>query len=110
MDAYFMMEKTMKSSPEDINSNKSSKKENNIPKTPGIVKTKNKKKKKNICALNGCQNKLSIISFSCKCQKKFCSVHRLPEDHSCTFDYQTHGKCIIAKKNPQILNAKITHI
>ena len=68
------------------------------------------KKKKNICQHKGCKRKLTLMSYSCQCLKKFCSEHRLPEDHACTFDFQEHGRKLIAKKNPLIINAKITQI
>ena len=40
------------------------------------------------------------MSFKCKCEYTFCKKHRLPENHECEFDFQTHGKDIL-KKNIQ---------
>lgn len=107
MDAYFMTEKNMMTATHslDIKSDNSG-----VPNNTTLKPLIKKKKKKKICSMEGCQKKLNLISFSCKCSKKFCSIHRMPEDHSCSFDYKSHGKCIIAKKNPQIVKAKITHI
>ena len=54
-------------------------------------KTEKKKKKKTPrCAYEGCRKKLSAISLSltCRCNKVFCPLHRLPESHKCTFDYK----------------------
>ena len=74
------------------------------------VKESKVKKRKNICQYKDCKKKLSFMNFSCLCEKKFCSLHRLPEDHECTFDYKSHGRELIAKKNPLIINSKITQI
>ena len=69
-----------------------------------------KKKKKNRCQLEGCSKKLTITSFECLCQKRFCPIHRLPENHKCTFDYINHGKEKIKENNPVIINSKIIKI
>lgn len=75
-----------------------------------VGKEKKVKKKKNVCQHKGCKKKLTLMSYACQCEKKFCSEHRLPEDHACTFDYKSQGKAMIAKKNPQVINSKITQI
>ena len=58
---------------------------------------------------DGCNRKLGI-SFPCKCEKRFCSLHLMPENHLCTFNYKKHGQEQIRKKNPVVQNAKITEI
>ena len=34
-----------------------------------------------------CKKKLSITAFACKCNKKFCNIHKAAEDHKCSFNY-----------------------
>lgn len=81
-----------------------------IPITKTVGNIKKKKRKKPICQMEGCTKKLGITSFPCKCEKKFCSLHLMPESHACTFDYKKHGRELIRKKNPVVKNAKITQI
>lgn len=48
------------------------------------------KGKKNTCAHPECKKRISVVdslSSQCKCRKIFCTIHRLPESHNCTFDY-----------------------
>lgn len=42
---------------------------------------------KEICYKDGCMKRLSLTAIRCKCQNKFCSEHRHPEDHQCSFDF-----------------------
>ena len=44
--------------------------------------------KTNRCCNEGCKKKLSLTDFPCKCNRKFCSVHRAAETHSCSYDYK----------------------
>ena len=60
-----------------------------------------KKKKKNLkkrCNHLGCNKKLLISCMKCKCDKKFCNLHRLPHQHNCTF-IQNIQKDIFCQKN-----------
>jgi len=62
---------------------------------------------KEICSFIDCKRKLTLTSLQCKCEMKFCDMHRYPEDHACSFDYRAKGKedlkkymstAVIAKK------------
>ena len=46
-------------------------------------KSKKKSKKKNRCAFEGCKKKLHIAAVTCKCNKRFCGIHRPQERHQC---------------------------
>ena len=46
---------------------------------------KTKKQKK--CII--CNKKLSLTDQKCRCGIIFCSRHRLPEQHNCTYDFKT---------------------
>ena len=35
-----------------------------------------------------CVKSVSIIGFDCKCGNRYCSNHRLPEEHKCTFNHK----------------------
>jgi predicted nucleic acid binding AN1-type Zn finger protein len=42
----------------------------------------------NKCYLSDCKSKLKLTDFPCKCSQRFCSKHRLPETHSCSYDFK----------------------
>jgi predicted nucleic acid binding AN1-type Zn finger protein len=44
---------------------------------------------------NLCEKKVGLLGFECRCKKIFCSIHRTPEQHNCSFDYKTFGKKIL---------------
>jgi len=48
-----------------------------------VVKPKKRKKKKNRCSFDGCNKKLKLTDFPCKCKKIFCVKHRMQESHNC---------------------------
>ena len=55
----------------------------NIENNTDNKKTKKRKKKKNRCSFNGCNKKLKLTDFPCKCKKIFCAKHRTQESHDC---------------------------
>jgi hypothetical protein len=59
------------------------------------------------CSFSGCKTNLTLVSITCKCEKKYCNAHRPPELHACEYDYRAAGKdellkfmstAVIAKK------------
>ena len=74
------------------------------------IQPKIEKKKKNRCQMEGCKRKLDLVPFECQCQLKFCSLHRLPEEHNCIFDFKKYGKKILEKNNPVIVTPKIVKL
>lgn len=52
-----------------------------------LVEKKKKKKKKPRCAEINCKKKLGLVDWNCKCKLKFCSIHRFPDKHQCSFDW-----------------------
>ena len=46
---------------------------------------------KELCSLEGCGKKLTLTSIRCKCEKKYCMAHRLPEEHACSYDFKADG-------------------
>jgi len=57
------------------------------------------------CAI--CNKKINLLNFSCKCNKKFCLNHQIPEKHNCIFDYKNMAKENLKKNNPIIIPDKI---
>ena len=57
-----------------------------------------------------CDRSTGLNSFKCKCRFSFCKRHRLPESHSCDFDFISHGRKRIAKENPLLRRSKINRI
>ena len=43
------------------------------------------------CSFDNCYYKLKLTDFPCKCEKKFCKIHRLPEQHNCVYDYKKNN-------------------
>jgi len=59
------------------------------------TKTK-KKKKKPRCGV--CDKKLGVTAIMCRCELHFCSVHRYPECHDCTFDFRQAERAVLAEQ------------
>lgn len=59
---------------------------------------------------HNCREKLGMFGISCKCGYVFCSTHRMPEDHQCTFDFKSEGKSILQKQNPKVSASKLERI
>ena len=70
----------------------------------------NKKKMPKRCCMTDCKKKLGVVKMSCKCGKFFCITHRLPENHKCTYDYESEGKKRIEEANPVVLKPKVIQI
>ena len=51
-----------------------------------VVGSPKPKKKTKRCFI--CRKKLGLLPFVCECNQLFCSTHRHPEDHACTFDHR----------------------
>lgn len=77
----------------------------------GLVVKKSKSNKKKCVS---CGKKLKLIELSglgkCRCEKIFCTQHRYPESHDCTFDYKKHAEKELREKNQRIVADKITRI
>lgn len=57
-----------------------------------------------------CREKLGMFGISCKCGHVYCSQHRMPEDHSCTYDFKSQQKQILEKQNPKVAGSKLEKI
>ena len=50
------------------------------------------------CCLEACKKKLLLSDFPCKCSQIFCSAHRVPEVHACSFDFKKAASDQLAKR------------
>ena len=61
-----------------------------------------------LCQLDGCKKKLMLTDIVCKCEKKFCSLHRYSEGHGCKFDYKAdHEKNLMKHMSTAVIAKKI---
>lgn len=59
---------------------------------------------------SSCNRKLRLLGIECKCGLFFCNHHRLPEDHSCTFNHKEAGKAVLSKQVVKVEKGKIEFI
>tara|TARA_B100001093_G_C26546203_1_gene892477 strand:- start:515 stop:745 length:231 start_codon:yes stop_codon:yes gene_type:complete len=73
-------------------------------------KVKKSKSKSVRCAV--CNKKVGLLAFTCECSDtlKFCSAHRLPENHLCTFDHKNKAKNILEGKLVKVAGEKLIKI
>ena len=62
------------------------------------------------CAHSECKKVIREMKFPCRCEKVFCSLHRLPEEHACSFDYQKMGKEELKTSNQAVTSLKLVKI
>lgn len=62
------------------------------------------------CNADGCRKKLGLMPNICRCEKAYCMKHRLPEEHSCTYDYKIAGRTKLEEENKCIAFQKILKI
>ena len=63
--------------------------------TPATCTPATKKARKRCYA---CRKKLGLAGgIKCKCGFVFCSKHRYPNQHACTFDFKAHDRALLAK-------------
>lgn len=57
-----------------------------------------------------CSRRVGPVSFPCRCGYTFCTKHRLPEEHTCTFDHLQAARRKLTEDNPQVIAEKIAKI
>ena len=50
------------------------------------------------CNAPDCKRKLMLTDFDCKCAIRFCSQHRMPETHGCTFNFRAAADVTLTKQ------------
>ena len=59
---------------------------------------KKKKKKIKRCALKECRKKLFLTDTPCRCKQIYCSLHRLPEMHTCSYNFKNETEASFMKR------------
>ena len=71
------------------------------------------KKRHTKCALKTCKKKLSMVEreFVCRCGKCYCGEHRLPEDHSCSYNFEiTEKERVVKTTDMRCVSEKVIKI
>lgn len=45
-----------------------------------------------------CNKKVGFTGIECRCGFVYCSQHRYPDSHSCTYDFKTHDRANLAER------------
>jgi hypothetical protein len=63
------------------------------------------------CPVEGCNKKLMLVDFKCKCQKTYCAKHRVPDTHACPYDFRKeHTNHLMKHMSSPIVANKIEAI
>lgn len=81
-----------------------------VVQTIGSDDKENKLKRKLVNRCHGCNKKVGLIGFRCRCGDMFCSEHRYSDRHDCSYDYKAAGREAIARENPVVRAAKILKV
>ena len=66
--------------------------------------------KKNNCELDGCNTKLKLTNFKCKCDKTFCNMHTYYINHKCDYNYKLESTKNLEKTLIEIKGEKFEKI
>ncbi len=80
--------------PEEISNLPSTPTTQNVKQVEPPAPKKPKKKSKKRCAHSDCRTKLKLTDMECRCKKRYCSKHRIPEVHECIIPLKDHAKTI----------------
>lgn len=66
------------------------------------------RKQKNRSRCFECRKKVGLVGgFECKCGFVFCSGHRMPDEHACSFDWQGEARVRLAQENEVVKADKV---
>ncbi|XP_022917662.1 AN1-type zinc finger protein 4-like [Onthophagus taurus] len=55
-----------------------------------------------------CKKRLNLTNwYLCRCEKAFCTQHRLPEVHDCGYDFKGEGRRVLERENPVVKGVKV---
>lgn len=58
-----------------------------------------------------CNKRLSLHNeYACKCSGIFCTSHRYPDMHHCTFDHRAEWQKTLQDRNPKVESDKVPRI
>jgi hypothetical protein len=61
-----------------------------------IIHSENATKKTKIAKCDRCKAKLSVMAYTCRCEKKYCITHLPAIEHACTFNYRGQANKVLA--------------
>ncbi|PWA41516.1 Zinc finger, AN1-type [Artemisia annua] len=67
-------------------------------------------KRRAVNRCSGCNKKVGLTGFKCRCGEIFCSQHRYSDRHDCSYDYKAAGREAIARENPVVKAAKLLKV
>ena len=65
------------------------------------------KQKRNRCTAENCNRRLTLTDFDCRCGARFCWEHRVPESHSCTFDFKAAARQTLTTQLTRVVGDKL---
>lgn len=57
-----------------------------------------------------CNRKVGLMGIECKCGMTFCRVHRLPEEHACSYDFGEEGRKKLKKELVRVKKGQLEEI
>lgn len=79
------------------------------PYLPPVTPPRRGRKQKPKCAY--CSKRIKLVNTHvCRCDRIFCTQHRLPETHECTYDFKTEGRKLIEMANPLVASHRLPKI
>ncbi|XP_045115222.1 AN1-type zinc finger protein 4-like isoform X2 [Portunus trituberculatus] len=76
---------------------------------PPVTPKRRKNRRKPRC--EKCSRRLGVSStYECRCGGLFCAQHRYSETHTCSFDYRTAGRAMLALANPLVAPNRVPKI
>jgi len=63
------------------------------------------------CPETNCCKRIKLTDLSCRCGNTYCSTHRLPETHDCSYNFKLNNKEMdVLKEQMKCTNQKIIKI
>jgi predicted nucleic acid binding AN1-type Zn finger protein len=76
-----------------------------------IINRMTSQKDTKTCGFLNCNKKLKLCDIKCRCELTFCSIHRLPETHNCSYNFKlTQSQIKNMEENMKCVNNKIIKI
>ena len=57
-----------------------------------------------------CNRKLALTDLTCRCGKRHCLAHRLPELHACSNDFRGDARKILVSQLERVVGEKLQKI
>ena len=57
-----------------------------------------------------CGKSVGIFGFECRCKNMYCTKHRIPELHECTYNFKQNGKQLLESTLIKVTKNKIENI